>query len=122
MIIEALYRAISLDLAWFVSLAMSNLLWVFIFYAAANILDESNTISGSIALFLIFTFDLFTELTFFSITGWVFLGTGFLALLYITRVALSLWVENTPSLRKHLLKILTVHWLAIFVIYNVFLV
>lgn len=121
MIVEVIYRLLLLDVGWFIGLFMNNLLWVFIFYATANILDSSKTFFGKIGLFLVFVFDVFTELSFAQITGWAFLGAGFLSLLYISRLAVSILAENTPALKKHMLKIVTVHWLTVYVFYNVFL-
>src|SRR3989344_1613888 len=122
MLIEALYQALNLNIGWFIELALDNLLWVFIFFATANILDDSKTLVGSIMLFLFFVFDFFAELGFSQASGWVFLGAGFLAIVYLSRIAISIWVEYTPSLKRHMLKILAAHWLAVYIIYNLFLV
>ncbi len=121
MILEAISHALSLDFGWFIGLAMDNLLWVAIFYATANILDESKSFLGTIWLFLFFVYDLFTELSFAQASGWVLLGAGFLALLYTSRTALSIWIESTPSLKRHMLKILSLHWLGVYIIYNIFM-
>ena len=121
MIIESLYHLASLDFGWFISLAMENLLWVAIFFAAANLLDESKGIVGSVVLFIFFVFDLFAEFDFSRATGWAFTGAEFLLLVYLTRTIVSIWCETTPSLQKHTLKILTGHWLAVYIIYSIFL-
>lgn len=121
MIIQAIAHLFSLDFGWFIGLAMDNLLWVAIFYATANILGEGKSFLGTIWLFLFFVYDLFTELSFAQASGWVLLGSGFLALLYTSRTAISIWIESTPSLKRHMLKILSIHWLGVYIIYNVFM-
>ncbi|GEM_PF-2079268 len=121
MLIQAIYHLFTLDIGWFIDLAMGNLLWVAIFFAAANLLDENKSIIGSVVLFLFFVFDLFAEFTFSQATGWVFTGAQFLLLLYLTRTIVSIWCETTPSLQKHTLKIVTGHWLVVYILYSVFL-
>ena len=120
MIIEAFYHAFSLDFSWFIDITMNNLLWVFIFFAAANILDYSKSTLGAIGLFFFFVYDLFTEMTFSQASGWVFTGAQFLFLLYFTRTIVHIWCETTPSLQRHSVKILALHWLIVYSAYSIF--
>lgn len=121
MILEAMAHAFSLDIQWFAELFMDNLLWVFIFYATANLLDKSRTFAGSVWLFLFFVYDFFTETSFTQAAGWTLTGVGFLAILYLTRTAFTAVVEYTPKLKPHMLKLSALHWLVVLVFYNVFM-
>jgi hypothetical protein len=71
--------------------------------------------------FLIIVFCLWVLSDFVSVTGWVWAVGAFLMVLYVSRVALLIFVSEIKWLEPHLPKIYCVQFLVLLVIFNIFI-
>jgi hypothetical protein len=105
--VEWLPRLISLDLMWFVELAMDNLLWVFAFIA---IIFIYNNMKFSYKKFIILFFAIFPFVEFFQSVGIIILVGSFLFVYYVFELILLTFTETVPSLKGKIPFILTIYF------------
>src|SRR3989344_5311586 len=97
MLFDAIAATLTLNLNWWVWIIMNNLFWLVGFMAAAYFFYGSKkTFSG----FIMITFLTWTVIEFNVYSGWVWNIAFFLALYYITRLALLGFIENVPGMQK----------------------
>src|SRR3989338_3053720 len=115
---DAIAATLALDLNWWLWIIMNNLFWVFGFMVAAYCLYGSKKIFPG---FIVITFITWVGTEFVAHSGWVMFGAIFLALHYITRLAVAGVSESIPGLQKNLPFILALQFLVILIIYNIFM-
>ena len=108
----------ALDFAWIAGLILSNLHWVFALFAAGFLFYDGKK---AIMPFLTIVFLLWAFFDFSAVTGWAFAVAGFIALHYISRVAIMTFCEDVEKLRDILPVIFVLQFLTVFVIFNIFL-
>ncbi|MBU2100191.1 hypothetical protein KKG83_06875 [Candidatus Micrarchaeota archaeon] len=116
---EFIGHLLSLDLQWFVELAMNNLLWLFIFIAAAFVY---NNMKWSAKHFFVGFFYLWLLIYFVPMLGWIYLVGGFLFLNYVSRIVVLTFFGNIPALKDSYPAIMVIQFFAVLVYYNLFLV
>ncbi len=118
MIFEAIAATLSLDAGWWIHVILANLFWVVGFAVAAYyFFGNKRTFSG----FILIVFMMWVFLDFTHYSGWYFNVATFLALYYISRLALLGFIENIPSMQKNLAFILSMQFIVLYIIYNIFM-
>ena len=120
MLFEFLHRLVSLDLSWFVWLVTANLVYFFIFLAICFFFWEGK-MKKVIAAFFLLCLVAWSWIDFEMISGWVLFVGGFLAIYYITKVAVLAFAENTPALQSKLIIVSEIQFIVALVVYNLFL-
>lgn len=95
---EFLSKLAALDISWLAGFLFANLFWVFAFGALAFWYYPKKNIFLGIIVISIFLWS-FIDLT--KSFGWVYLVSGFLALNYVSRIAVLAFTESYPALQKH---------------------
>jgi hypothetical protein len=113
--IQAIYQ---LNIAFFIEVFMNNLLWVFMFYVMIHFLFEGKR---TVYWFVLFSFTLWALLAWESLTGFVFSAASFLLLFYLSKFALLGFVEDIPSLKRHIVLISSIAGYSVVVFYTFFL-
>ncbi|MFH1895029.1 MAG: hypothetical protein ABIJ74_00395 [archaeon] len=116
--LEWIPRLISLDLMWFVELAMNNLVWVMVFVGITFIFNE---MKFSPKIFVVLSLGLIGFEEFFAEMGIFYLVGGFLFVFYVFEFIVLVFAEAIPSLKGKLPFVETIYFLAILTIYFVFL-
>ncbi len=96
---EAVQAAANLDLGFFIDMVLSNIAWVFVFYAMIYIFFHGKK---TFYFFVLWGFLLWAIMDWQNITGMAFSGAGFLLLYYVSKLGLLGFVESVPSLRKYI--------------------
>ena len=113
-------RLFSLDLQWFVELAMENIFWVFFFALITFIYKD---MKWSWKTFFIVIFWFWICIPFIGdYLGIVYLVGGFLFLNYASRLVILTFTETIPSLKGRLAMIMLLQFFAVLIFYNLFLV
>ena len=115
---DAIAATLTLNLNWWVWIIMNNLFWVFGVMAAAYFFYGRKKMLSD---FIMAVFLIWSALDFSALSGWVILSGTFLALLYLSRLALVGFVENVPSMQKKLPFIISLQFIVVLVIYNIFM-
>jgi len=113
--VEWIPRLISLDLMWFIELAMDNLLWVFLF---VSVIFVYNNMKFSFRNFIIVLFAIFPFVDFFASINIIILVGGFLFVYYICEVMILTFTETVPSLQGKIPFILTLYFFVMIVLYS----
>jgi len=115
---EAIQALLSLDISFFVGIAIDNIFWIFAFYALIFYFMEGKR---TIYFFLLLTVLIFAFIDFESITliGWS--AASFLLIYYITKLAVLAWAENSPSMKNKLVLISEIQFLGLLIIYTFFM-
>lgn len=117
--IEFFVRLLSLDLQWFIELAMDNIFWVFLFVLIAFVYNE---FKWNAKTFFIVIFWFWISIPFIGSLGWIYLVGGFFFLNYVSRITLLTFTETIPSLKGRLPIIMLIQFFTVLIIYNLFLV
>ncbi len=118
MLFEFFSHLISLDFAWIISLIGSNLHWLFAITALIFFFfNGKKIILGVIAFFLLG----WAWGDFELISGMIVFGAGFLVIYYLTKLIVLIFAENQPELKNKLIWISEIQFLAVFILYNIFL-
>ncbi len=96
---------LGLDFPWIVEFMLSNLIWVAVLSVMMHVLFNGEKF---VSAFIFMTFALWLWGDFEGLSGIGFAGAQVLAVYYISKISLLSIVENTPSLRRHLLVISTI--------------
>ena len=120
MFFDFLNAMLSLDFAWFVWLVQANVFFIFAFTAICFFFWNGETKKTIVGLFLL-SVVAWTWVDFEMISGWVLFVGGFLAVYYITKVAVMTFAEDVPSLRNKLVIVSEVQFLVLVIIYNLFM-
>ncbi len=97
------------DLPWLLGFMRSNLLWLAVLSALVHILFNGEKFVPAI---IFMTFALWLWGDFEGLSGIGFAGAQVLAVYYISKISLLAIVENTPSLKRHLVVISTISGVA----------
>jgi hypothetical protein len=117
MLLEFLARLMSFDIIWIVTFVMGNLHWLFAIGATVYIFYDKKRF----LLPFIFTVGLmWAALDFSNVSGWTFTVSVFLAVYYISRIALIVFASEIKGLKDMLPVVFTLHFLTIFAIFNIF--
>lgn len=118
MLLNFLTHLLSFDVAWIVSFVLSNLHYLFAMVALMYyIVGEKRFLTA----FIFFTIGAWIIVDFETITGWVYYVAGFLALLYVSRMAVSIYAEASPKWSERLLLVLVIQFVLLFIFFNLFL-
>ncbi len=117
MFFEFLSHLVALDIPWLISLVMNNLFWVFAFIALMYFFTEGKkTLLG----FLVITFVMWIWVDWETVSGMALFVGSFLALYYISKIALLAIAENSPSLQKKLFWVSEVQAITAIVLFYLF--
>lgn len=94
-----------LDIPWLVDFMLSNLIWVAILGVMMHVLFNGQKFFSAL---IFMTFALWLWGDFEELSGIGFAGAQVLAVYYISKISLLSIVENTPSLKPHLLVVSTI--------------
>lgn len=117
--IEVLNHFFSLDFAWIINFIMANILWLFLFAAAAAFLYDKKNWFWSLVYV---TFYVWAISEFGVLVGWQVLSKEFLSVTLIAAVAVLTFAEFDSWGSKHLLLVNTLRFLAVLIIFNLFMV
>ncbi|PIN98389.1 MAG: hypothetical protein COT90_04595 [Candidatus Diapherotrites archaeon CG10_big_fil_rev_8_21_14_0_10_31_34] len=106
----------SLNLQWFVELAMENILFVFIFIAGTFVY---NKMKFSLKFFIVIIISYVSYIEFFDKIGIVILASAFLFVYYLGEVALLTFTGTISSIKDRVPLILTVYFIVMIILYNV---
>ena len=115
---EFVGNLLSLNFGWVVNFLLSNLFWLFAHSLLVHILFGGKMFFRAL-IFLTFALWLWND--FGELSGVGFVGAQIISVYYISKIAILTFVENTPSLKNHLLVISTVTGLVSLVLANIFL-
>ena len=115
---QAVQAIMNLDLAFFIDIAMNNLLWVFMFYAMIHFFMEGKK---TVFWFVIWAFLLWAICDWETLTGFVFQSAPLLGLFYLSKFALLGVAEDIPSLKKYLVLVSTISAYFVIIVYTFFL-
>ncbi len=120
---EFLYRFFSFDLAWLIGFIFepSNLMWLFLFGAAAYYFYVNGTGKSLVWASVLVTFYLWTSLDFSKAVGWTIFDPYLLGLLTISGVVVLVFFANDPWGKNNLPLINTLRFLILLIIFNLFL-
>jgi len=104
----------SLDLQWFVELAMANILWVFALMAVTFVYNE---MKWSTKIFIVIVIMIFSTVEAFEAMGLVFLVGSFLFVYYSIEVMLLTFTETIPSLKGKMPVVLTIYFFLMSALY-----
>jgi len=97
---ESLAHLFSFDFAWFVSLALDNILMAFMLFVVFFVfLEGQNTLKGCFVIFVAF----FAFLDFEKVLGVTFFTGSFMLVYYISKLSILSLVEGSSSLKKHMI-------------------
>ena len=120
MFFDFLDALLSANVGWFTWLLIHNVFWVFAFLALGFFFWEGN-MRKVIPAFFLLGIVAWTWVDFELKSGWVLFVGGFLAVYYITKIAVLAFAEDTPSLQKRLIIVSELQFLLLVVIYNLFM-
>lgn len=120
MFFEFLNAVISLDVNWLAWLFFANLHYLFLFVAVGFFFFGPKMRKAAISALLL-AFSAWALVDFQNISGWAILVGGFLAIFYITKIAVLTFAEDVPYLKKHLVLVSELHFVSILIFYNLFL-
>ena len=120
MFFQFLEALLSLDLGWFTWLVEHNIVYAFAFFALCFFMWDGNVrkaLGATILLSLVAWIWVDME----SISGMVIFAGSFLAIYYITKIAVMAFAEDVPALRKHLVLVGEVQFVVVLLVFNVFM-
>jgi len=116
--LEWIPRLFSLDLMWFIYLAMDGLLWVFLF---SFVVFVYNKMKFSFRIFAVIVLAWLSFIEFFDALGIVTLAGGFIFVYYIGQFVILNLISTVSSLKNRIPFVLTLYFLAMFAFYNIFM-
>ena len=115
MLVEFLVHLFTLDIVWIVNLVLTNLHFLFVFFAISYFFfDGKNHILAMLLLIL----DVWLVADMEKVTGLVVFAGGFLTFLYITKLAIVVFAEDSKTLQKYIIPLSTAQAYGSFIIYN----
>ena len=120
MIFDFFNAIISLDAGWFVWMLQNNLVYLFAFIALCFFFWEKN-LKKTIAATILLSIVAWAWVTFEMVSGWVLFVGGFLAVYYITKLAILIFAQDVPQLKNKLIIISEIQFLVLVVAYNLFM-
>ncbi|MBN1940712.1 MAG: hypothetical protein JW772_00860 [Candidatus Diapherotrites archaeon] len=118
MLFEFFHSLMSLDINWFVTLIGNNLIWLFMFTALIFFFFNGKKVVAGV---IVFSLVAWAWMDFETYGGIVIFAGGFLAIYYITKLAVLMFAENTPELSSKLIWITEIHGILLIVAYNIFM-
>jgi len=97
--IELLQNAMSLNLGFFVELAMNNLLWVFMLFAAGYCFSEGKKPAARAIVFYLMVM---TSMDIFRLMGFSIFTAAGISLLYFLRMPVLLFLEKSRGMAKYI--------------------
>lgn len=111
---------LNFDIAWLAWLVGANIIFLFAFIALCFFFWEGNTKKIIAGVFLL-SIVAWLWVDFEIMSGWSLLVGGFLAIYYVTKFLVLVFVENSPSLKNKLIAVSEIHFLLLLIGYNLFL-
>ena len=121
MFFEFLAAVISLDVNWLAGLLFSNLHYLFVF-GAIGFFFWGNSVKKMAVIAVMFPILMWTWVDFEILSGWIWAVPAFMAIYYISKIAVLTWAEDTPQLKSKLVIISEIQALALIAIFNLFIV
>ena len=119
MLLQVISNLLSLNVSWFVELALGNLFYLFAFAAVMHIfMNGKGVLKGFVVLCLMIWF----WMDFAAVSGATLFVGGFLAFYYISKMALLIFAESTPKLKQKLIIVSELQFIGAFVLYNLYFV
>ena len=115
---EAIHSLVNLDIGFFIDILMGNLLWIFIIYAMIHFFTNGKR---TFYFFVLFSLVIWAFLDFDVLTGMTWTAASFLVLLYMTKLALFAWAENSEYLKNKLFLLSEVHFVILILFFTFFL-
>jgi len=117
---EFFVKLVSLDLQWFVELAMENIFWVFFFVMISFIYNE---LKFKWTTFFVVFFWFWICIPFIhDYLGLVYMVGGFFFINYVSRTIVTIFTETVPALKGKIAPIILLQFFAVLILYNLFLV
>jgi len=107
---------LSLNFGWIINFLLHNLFWIFALAMLCSILFGEKALQG----FFVMTPALWLWGDFEALSGVGFYGAKVLVLYYVSKIGILTIVENTPSLKKHILIVSTISGAIALLLANVF--
>ncbi len=117
MFFEFLKAVITLDLDWFVWVFCNNLHYLFLLTALCFFFFGPKVKKTAVATFLVCLMAWYW-VDFELLSGWLLFVGGFLALYYITKIAVLTFANDIPVLKNNLVIVSEAQFLSILIIYN----
>ncbi len=117
MFLEFLNAVISLDLNWLAGLFFSNFHYLFAFGAICFFFFGPSTKKAIIATAMICVIA-WSWVDFELISGWGLFLASFLSIYYISKVAVNVFAEDLPGLKKHMDLVNEAQFILLFVFFN----
>ena len=118
MLVEFLARLVEFDLVWIVELVFGNLHWLFALFATIFIFYDGKK---PILPFVLLMGVLWAALDLSTVTGWVWAVPMFLAIHYMSRIAIVIFASEIEGLKNKLPVVFVIHFFTIYIIFNLFL-
>ena len=116
MFVYNLIQLLTVNVIFLIGLVMNNLFFLFGFAATVYFFFEGKKF---LFWFVIIVLYLWAATSFADSLGWVLLSGGFLALLYVSQLAVGT-IAEAVGLKKYLVFILEIEFFVFFGIYNIF--
>ena len=115
---EMLLRLFTLDIGWYVSAIMANLLWIFLVTVIMYyFLGGKNVLKGVILFFI----NAHLWIAVGNMYGIVIIAGGFLGVYYITKLATVMFSETIPGLRRWTILVASLQFFVLLIAYYAFL-
>lgn len=121
MFFEFLQAVATLDLNWLAWLLFSNLHYLFLFGVLCFFFWGPSVRKAAIAT-IILSITAWIWYDFQTFSGWAWALPVFLGIYYITKVGVVAFAEDMPQLKKHLVLVQEIHFVGLFVVFNLFMV
>jgi len=118
MLVEFLARVLEFDLVWIVGLIFGNLHWLFAIGAVIYFFYGGKK---PVLPFILLMGVVWAAIDLSTITGWVWAVPMFLAIHYITRIAIVIFASEIEGLKNKLPVVFVIHFFTIYIIFNLFL-
>jgi len=120
MFFEFLNAVITLDVNWVVGLFFSNLHYLFVFFAICFFFWNQSAKKAIVAFFLLCVVA-WAWVDFELLSGWGLFLASFLSIYYISKIVVNIFAEDIPSLKNRMVLVNEVHFIALFVFFNIFM-
>jgi len=121
MFFEFLNALLNFDIDWLAWILFANLHYLFLYAALLFILMDGK-LKSAVPAFFFFCVVAWAFVDFQNISGWVFFVGGFLALSYVTRIAVLTYASADPKLFKYFIPLNFIVIYALWAAYNLFVV
>ncbi len=120
MFFEFVQAVLTLNVNWLAWLISANWHYFFAFAACCFFFWNGNVKKAIVAFFLL-SIVVWAAADFSTVSGWMWAVGGFFAIYYISKIAVMVFAESVPQLKRYLVVVSVVQFWVLFIIYNMFL-